>query len=443
MSDDQVGYSPAENAAYVKRAYLKNAAYPFAIMAVAFAIANLYPPAEMLSSYVQVVAYIIGGAAAGYYFSQELDRRGIHFQTRDGLILWAATAISLAAAVFAIGIPIRVLVDGRTVASAISGIARTIYGQIQAGPAGLVLALFGIAIGHDMYHQQFTMLKPLSREKRAEVREVAHSVQPLIEARHRFGRSFTRDQLAALLPDESEWGDIDETMLGLREQGVLELREGVITITPKGENLLTVSRFVGGFEEKGEEGSDICAYCGRPLKLSDKLMRINYYGEPRLMHYAEREGVRIFGRLPYIDKVLGLKPAEVVRPAYEEVRVLPTVDHRAALALGLLGAAFAMASYVWIITNADSLPIPTEVSFFGGTLLAVSLIFALCGVIGGLWTYVNPGGSYGGAMMLSLLFFATPFVALTMEMVFGGYYAAVGLIAVGGLISVRARTRMA
>jgi hypothetical protein len=220
------------------------------------------------------------------------------------------------------------------------------------------------------------------------------------------------------------------------------MENGMITITSKGENLLSISRFVGGMRERGDEGADLCAYCGRPLKLSDKLLRITYYGEPRLMHYAEREGVRIFGRLPYIDKVLNLKPAEVAKPFYERARVIATVDHKAALLLGVLGAAFAMASYSWMILNSSSLPIPTEVSFFGGTLLSVSLIFAFCGVAGGLITFMHPESSYGGAMMLALLFFALPFVGLTMQTVFGGHYASVGLIAIGGLISVKARTRI-
>jgi hypothetical protein len=235
---------------------------------------------------------------------------------------------------------------------------------------------------------------------------------------------------------------MDETLSGLQDQGVLTMADGVITITGKGENLLSISRFVGRVEEVGGEGADLCGYCGRPLKLSDKLMRINYYGEPRLMHYAEREGVRIFGRLPYIDKVLGLKPAEVSRPVYGRAQVLATIDHKAALTLGIMGATFAMASYTWMMLNADSLPIPTEVSFFGGTLLSVSLIFAFCGVAGGLLTYLDPGRSYGGVLMLALIFFALPFVGLTAQAVFGGYYAAVGLIAVGGAISVKARTRI-
>ncbi len=442
MESNQGDYSPADNASYVKRTYLKSSIYPFVIMVITFLVASLYPPAQSVGFYIQVMAYIAGGAAAGYYFSQDLDRRNIQFQTRDGLVLWLVTAMALTAAVFAAGVPMRVLVRGQALGVAFSGIARTIYGQIQAGPAGLVLALLGIAVGHDMYHQQFTMLRPLSKQKRAEVQELTHSVQPLIEARHRFGRSFTPQQLSGLLP-EGEWGSMDETLSGLRDHGVVEMVDGVITITSKGDNLLSISRFVGGLKERGEEGADLCAYCGKPLRLSEKLMRVNYYGEPRLMHYSEREGVRIFGRLPYIDRFLGLKPAEVARPIYERPRVFPTADHKAALALGVVGAALAITSYSWMMINANSLPIPTEVSFFGGTLLSVSLIFAFLGVGGGLLTYLDPGGSYGGVMMLALLFFATPFVGLTLQMVFGGYYAAVGLIAVGGIISLRARTKMA
>jgi len=441
-SEEAADYSPAENAEYIKRSYLKNGAYAFIIMVIFVLLASLYPPFQQVRSYLQIVAYLVGGTAAGYYFSQDLDRRNISFQTRDGLILWLVSSVGLLAGIFAAGIPVRVLIQGQGLVPALNAIVNTIFGQIDPNNAGLVLAILGIAMGHDMYHQQFTMLKPLSRETRKEVREISHSLQPLVEARHKYGRSFTPVQLEGLLLDETQRGSMGETLSGLRDQGIIEMGGGMITITGKGENLLSISRFVGGMKEGGEEGADLCAYCGHPLKLSEKLLRINYYGEPRLMHYTEREGVRIFGRLPYIDKVLDLKPAEVSRPFYERARVIPTVDHKAALALGIIGAAFAMISYSWMILNSGSLPIPTEVSFFGGTLLSVSLIFAFCGLAGGLLTFLHPESSYGGAMMLALLFFALPFVGLTMQTVFGGHYAAVGLIAVGGLISVKARTRI-
>jgi hypothetical protein len=428
---------------YVRRSQLKNGVLAFVVMFIVVVVAALYPPAQMLRSYLPVVAYLVGGVTAGYYFSQDLDRKEIQFQSRDGLILWGVCVVGLIAAAFAAGTPIRVLMDGQSVSQAFRGIASTIFGQVGAGNAGLVLALFGIAVGHDMYHQQFTMLKPLSREKAAQVRELTHSVQPLIEARHRFGRSFTPDQLAGLLPDPNQKASMDMTLSQLMDQGLVRLESGVISVTSKGENLLSISRFVAGTKERGEEGADLCAYCGRPLKLSDKLMRLNYYGKSYLMHYSEREGVRIFGRLPYIDRVLDLHPAEIARPVYEKPKVLPTIDHKVTLVLGIAGALFAMASYSWIMVNARILPIASEVSFFGGTLLSVSLIFALCGVVGGLLTFLDPGGSYGGAMMLALLFFATPFIALTQQVVFGGYYASVGLIAVGGIISVKAHPRMA
>jgi len=41
------------------------------------------------------------------------------------------------------------------------------------------------------------------------------------------------------------------------------------------------------------------------------------------------------------------------------------------------------------------------------------------------------------------ILFAMPFIGLTRQVVFAGYYASVGLIAIGGAISVRAHTMMA
>ena len=191
-------------------------------------------------------------------------------------MLWLVAAVAIIAGIFAAGVPIRVLIDGRSLFSALSSVARTIFGQIQAGSAGLVLALLGIAIGHDMYYQQFTMLKPLSREKREEVKELTHTMQPLIEARHMFGRTFTPDQLRQVVEHEGSWGTMAETLSSLEDQGIIDMRDGVISVTAKGENLLSVSRFVGGLKERGEEGADLCAYCGKPLRLSEKLMRVNY-----------------------------------------------------------------------------------------------------------------------------------------------------------------------
>ena len=63
---DQSEYSPAENAEYIKRSYLRAALYPFVIMAVAFAATTLYPPIAVIRSQVQVIAYIVAGGAAGY-----------------------------------------------------------------------------------------------------------------------------------------------------------------------------------------------------------------------------------------------------------------------------------------------------------------------------------------------------------------------------------------
>jgi len=449
------GPASPEVSGFLKRSYIRNGLYAFAIMVAIVLGAGLFPPARSLGSYLQLIGYLLGGAAAGYYFSQDLDRKKIGFQPRDGIILWLVCAIGLIGAIFVAGI-LEKAIEGGGLAGVLGQTARSVFGSGNATTtaASLVLALFGIALGHDIYAQQFTMLKPLSREKAAEVRELASSLQPLSEAMHRFGRSFSLEQLCSVLPEQARsaapasggMGDrhqMEEVLIGLREQGVLTMKDGMINITPKGENLLSISRYVAGLRERGEEGAELCAYCGRPLRLSDKLMRLTYYGKPYTMHYTEREGVSIFGRLPYIDKVLGLRPAEVARPVYLKPKVLPTMDHKAALGLGLVGAGLAFASYGFIVLNARSLPIPSEVSFFGGTLLSVSLIFGLCGVIGGLLTYVDPGSSYGGAMMLALLLFAMPFIGLTRQVVFAGYYASVGLIAIGGAISVRAHTMMA
>jgi len=423
---------------------LKNGGYALIIMAVLVLGGRLFPPFRVLSSYLRLVGYLVGGAAAGYYFSQDLDRKKIYFQTRDGVLLWLACSLGFVVAII-LGGTLAEAIRGSGVGSAMFGMIRSLFstGSATTTAASLVLALLGIALGRDIYLEQFTMLRPLSREKAAEVREVTSSMQPLIEARHKYGRSFTRDQLAELMPVRGDGTSVEEALSGLKDQGIVSLDGDRIGITDKGEDLLSISRFVGGLRERGEEGAELCAYCGRPLRLSDKLMRINYYGKAYLMHYSEREGVRIFGRLPYIDKVLGLKPVEVSRRVYERAKVFPTVDHKAALTLGILGAAFAMVSYSWIMVSAKTLPIASDVSFFGGTLLSVSLIFAVCGVLGGLLTYTHPGSSYGGAMMLALLFFAMPFIGLTRQFVFGGYYAAVGLIAIGGLIGVKAHTKMA
>ncbi len=446
--------SSPEITSFMKRSYIRNAVYAFAVMAAVVLGGRVFPPARSLGSYLQLIGYLLGGAAAGYYFSQDLDRKRIGFQPRDGIILWLACAVALIAAIFVAEILGRV-VEGARLGGVLGQTARSIFGSGSLETAAsVVLALFGIALGHDIYVQQFTMLKPLSREKAAEVRELASSLQPLSEAMHRFGRDFSLEQLYSILPEQArsavpasgamgERRQIDEVLIGLKDQGVLTMQDGMINITPKGENLLSISRYVAGLRERGEEGAELCAYCGRPLRLSDKLMRLTYYGKPYTMHYTEREGVSIFGRLPYIDRVLGLRPAEIARPVYLKPKVLPTMDHKAALGLGLVGAGLALASYCFIVLNATSLPIPSEVSFFGGTLLSVSLIFALCGIIGGLLTYVDPGSSYGGAMMLALLLFAMPFIGLTRQVVFAGYYASVGLIAIGGAISVRAHTMMA
>jgi len=456
MDSGQSDQASHEASTFLKRSWIRNGVYAFAIMAAIVFAADAFPPARALSSYFQLLGYLLGGTAAGYYFSQDLDRRKIGFQPRDGIILWFVCAIALIAGIFAGGMLARAIGGGR-LSSAFGSIARSVLGSgsWMTTAGSVVLALFGIALGHDIYLQQFTMLRPLSREKAAEVRQVASSLQPLTEAMHRFGRAFTVEQLQSILPEQARssyvgapgtTGDrqlMGEVLISLRDQGLLTLKDGMINITPKGENLLSISRYVGGLRERGEEGAELCAYCGRPLKLSDKLMRLTYYGKPYTMHYSERDGLSIFGRLPYIDKMLGLRPAEVARPVYLKPKVLPTVDHKAALALGLVGGGLALASYVLIVLNAKHLPIPTEVSFFSGTLLSVSLIFALCGIIGGLLTYLDPGGSYGGTMMLALLLFALPFIGLTRQIVFAGYYASVGLIAIGGAISLRAHTVMA
>ena len=443
MAPDPVAASPAENAAFIKRSYVKNGGYALVIMVLLVLGGYLFPPFKMLGSYLRLVGYLVGGAAAGYYFSQDLDRKKIDFQTRHGLLLWLACAVAFIGGIMLAGTVAR-MIQGSSLVPALSGMVRSLFstGSATTTAASLVLGLLGIALGRDIYLEQFTMLKPLSREKAVEVREFTYLVRPLIEARHRFGRSFTLNQLSDLLPDRTQWASVDGTISDLKDQGLVTVENGTITITSKGENLLYISRFVSGLRERGEEGAELCAYCGKPLRLSDKLMRINYYGKPYTMHYAEGEGVRIFGRLPYIDKVLGLKPAEVARHVYRKAKVLPTVDHKASMVLGILGAAFAMISYSWMMINAESLPIASEVSFFGGTLLSVSLIFALCGIMGGLLTYINPGRSYGGGLMLALLFFAMPFICLTREVVFGGYYASVGLIAIGGVISLKAHAKM-
>lgn len=456
MDSADRGPSPPEVSSFMKRSYIKNGIFAFVIMVAIVLAGDLFPPARALGSYLQLVGYLLGGAAAGYYFSQDLDRKKIGFQPRDGIVLWLVCAVALIAAIFVAGILGRVI-EGAGLGGALGGIARSVFGSgsITTTAASLVLALFGIALGHDIYVEQFTMLRPLSREKAAEVRELAYSLQPLAEAMHRFGKGFTLEQLYSVLPEQARSGgapvsgamvekhQMGEVLIGLKEQGILTMKDGMISITPKGENLLSISRYVAGLRERGEEGAELCGYCGRPLRLSDKLMRLNYYGKPYTMHYSEREGVSIFGRLPYIDKVLGLRPAEIARAVYLKPKVLPTMDHKAALGLGLVGAGLALASYSFIVLNASSLPIPSEVSFFGGTLLSVSLIFALCGIIGGVLTYADPGSSYGGAMMLALLLFAMPFIGLTRQVVFAGYYASVGLIAIGGAISVRAHTMMA
>ncbi len=432
--------SPTELNQRLKRAYWRNALLAFVVMALLSVFVAFFPPARPLASYLRLIGYLVGGAAAGYYFCQELDRNKIGFETRYGVVLWIASSVALIVAIFVVEMPIRILLHGQGIWRAFIGVATLVFGQINPNNAGLVLALFGIAIGHDMYYEQFTMLRPLSREKVAEIHEFTSLVQPLSEARHRFGRSFTVDQLSELVPDSER---LSELLSGLKKQGILEVSDGKVTITAKGDNVLSISRFIGIGAREEVEGADICAYCGRPLKLSDKLMRINYYGKTYVMHYSEREGVRIFGRLPYIDRVLGLKPAEISRPVYEKPNILPTVDHKASLALGISGAILAVLSYAWMMGNVDRLPIATEVSFFGGTLLSISLIFAAAGIIGGVLSYLNPGNSHGASIMIALLAFAAPFIGLTRQMVFGGYYASVALIAIGGVIALRAQTRVA
>lgn len=434
--------SNPEHSHLVRRGYAKNALYAFAIMSVFVAIAYLFPPFAMLRSYVILTAYLVGGAAAGYYFSQDLDSEDVYFQTRYGIILWAACAVAFIIAILAAGTASMAL-TGRSIGDAFMRSVRSILSESSATTtaASLVLGLLGIALGRDIYLEQFTMLAPLSRQKAEEIREVTHSVQPLIEARHRYGKAFSKDQLSELIAEHRTEASLDEVLSDLMDRGVLEVSGNTIRITDKGNNLLSISRFVGEVEGVSGEG-DVCAYCGRPIGLSEKVMRINYYGKPYVMHYSEREGVRIFGRLPYIDKVLGLKPAEVSKPVYERANVVPTIDHKAVLALGLLGAAIALGSYGWMMLRANALPVASEVSFFGATLLSVSLIFAACGLLGGAVSYLRPGTSYGAAIMLALAFFALPFIAMTRHMVFGGYYASVGLIAIGGVIALKAHTRI-
>ncbi len=444
MSSSSEEHASRDIARLVRRSYLKNAAYAFLVMFGLVMLGRVFPPFRTFGSYIQLVGYLIGGAAAGYYFSQDLDREKVSFQTKDGILLWVICAVCFVFAIAsasAFDALLNSRAAGRSFVSALASLLGT--GQATTTAASAVLGLLGIAMGRDIYQEQFTMLKPLTREKRVEVMQLASSVQPLVEARHRFGPRFTRDQLSSLLPGGMDRAPMEHTISDLERQGVLEVAGGIINVTSKGENLLSISRFVGGLRERGDEGAELCAYCGRPMRISDKAMRLNYYGKAYMMHYSEREGVRIFGRLPYVDRLLNLKPAEVARPAYEKPTVFATLDHKAAMMLGFLGAGLALASYTLMITRAEALPIASDVSFFSGTLLSVSLIFALCGMAGGLLTYLNPGSSYGGVMMLALLLFAAPFVGLTRQAVFGGYYAAVGLIAIGGLIAIKAHTRMA
>ncbi len=441
MSSPESNLSSEERALLLRKGYVRNGGYAFLIMAIFVLIGYLFPPFAMLRSYLILAAHLVAGTAAGYYFSQDLDSKDISFQTKQGVTLWLICSVAFIGGILLAGTS-SLLVKGTALETALTRVAKSLFDpdSLMTTAASLVLGLLGIALGRDIYLEQFTMLSPLSKAKAKEVREITHSVQPLIEARHKYGRSFTKNQLSEFFAEEPEVS-MDEVLSDLMDQGVLRVSGGSITITSKGSKLLSVSRFVEGIEDASGEGG-ICAYCGRPIRLSDKVMRIEYYGKPYLMHYSEREGVRIFGRLPYIDRVLGLKPAQVSKPVYREAEVLPTIDHKVVVALGLLGAGLALGSYTWLMINADLLPVATEVSFFGGTLLSVSLIFACCGLLGAFLSYFKPGKSYGGGVMIGLFLFALPFIVMTRQIVFGGYYVSVVLIAIGGVISLKSQTRI-